>query len=60
MTIVNIFPEVLERYLRIVVRRAFDRSFAIGPGGPYDLFEITGSLDAAAAGRLTAVEGATE
>jgi hypothetical protein len=60
MTLVNTFPEIFERYFGIVVPRAPDRSFAIGPGGPYDLLDITGSLDAAAEGRLTAVGATTE
>ena len=48
MTLVNTFPEIFERYFGIAVPRAPDRTFALGPGGPYDLIEITQEIDAAA------------
>lgn len=59
MTLVNTFPELLHRYFGIEIPRAPDRTYSIGPGGPYDLRDITETLDAAAARRLRAAAEAT-
>jgi hypothetical protein len=54
ITLVNTFPEIFARYFGILVPRASDRTFAMGSGGLYDLFDITQALDAAAERRMRA------
>lgn len=47
MTLVNTYPEILNRYFGADLPMIVDDVYAIGPGGPYDLQRITGELDAA-------------
>lgn len=56
ISLVNTFPEIFGRYFGLEVPRVPDRTFAMGHEGPYDMYDVTEALQAAA-GRVSAEVG---